>query len=52
MSKVVSTIVFKSYAFLVMTMLGLSLSDSITLSPNPETKKKLYLKDMISYGFA
>ena len=27
-----------------MTMLGLSLSDSITLSPNPETKKKIIFK--------
>ena len=40
----VNVMISKSYAFLVMTMLGLSLSDSITLSPNPETKKKIIFK--------
>ena len=40
----VNLMISKSYAFLVMTMLGLSLSDSITFHPSPETKKKIIFK--------
>lgn len=40
----VNIMVGKSYAFFVMIMLGLSLSDSITIHPSPEATKKNIFK--------
>lgn len=41
-----STLISKSYAFFIMLMLGLSLSDFITLHPSEETKKKIIFKGL------